>query len=62
MMVVLPVLMMLMFMVLVMPVAVLAGLLMMVMMIFVYHSSVYFPTAKVRRSGCNRVALFARNG
>ena len=63
MMVVLPVLMvvlMSMFMVF-MPMAVLANLFVMVMMVFVYHGSVHFPKAKVRRLGCNRVAIFAGN-
>jgi hypothetical protein len=40
-----------------MPMAMLASLFVMVMMIFVYHSSVHFPKAKVRRPGCNRVAI-----
>ena len=35
---------------------------MLVMMLFVYHSSVHFPSAKVRRSGCNRVAIVAGIG
>ena len=63
--VVLPVLVVLMPMfvlVVLMPMAVLAGLFVMVMMLFVYHSSVHFPSAKVRRSGCNRVAIVAGIG
>ena len=55
------VLMLMMLMVL-MPMAVLASLFVMVMMVFVYHSSVHFPKAKVRRPGCNRVAIVAGNG
>lgn len=43
------------------PMAVLAGFFVM-MMVFVYHSSVHFPKAKVRRPACNRVAIFAGNG
>ena len=35
---------------------------MLVMMLFVYHSSVHFPSAKVRRTGCNRVAIVAGIG
>jgi hypothetical protein len=45
-----------------MSMAVFASLFMMVMMVFVYHSSVHFPKAKVRRPGCNRVAIVAGNG
>ena len=45
-----------------MSMAMLAGLFVMVMMFFVYHSSVHFPSAKVRRSGCNRVAIVAGIG
>jgi hypothetical protein len=56
MMVVLPVLMVPVFM---MPVAVLAGLFVMVVMLLVYHSSVHFPSAKVRRPACNQVAKVA---
>jgi hypothetical protein len=44
-----------------MPMAVLTNFLVMVMMVFVYHGSVLFPKAKVRRPGCNRVAIFAGN-
>ena len=55
-----PMLMMSMFMML-MPMAVLASFLVMVMMVFVYHSSVLFPEAKVRHPGCNRVAIFTGN-
>jgi hypothetical protein len=57
---VVPMLMVSMFMVL-MPMAVFASLFVMVMMVFVYHGSVLFPEAKVRRPGCNRVAIFAGN-
>ena len=42
--------------------AMLASLLVVVMMIFVYHSSVHFPKAKVRHPACNRVAIFAGIG
>lgn len=45
-----------------MPMAMLAGLFVMMVMIFVYHSFVLFPKAKVRRPACNRVAIFAGNG
>ena len=45
-----------------MPKAMLAGLFVMMVMIFVYHSSVHFPTAKVRRPACNPVAIFAGIG
>lgn len=31
------------------------------MMVFVYHGSFLFPKAKVRRPGCNRVAIIAGN-
>ena len=48
---VLPVLMVL------VPMAMLASLFVMVMMVFVYHSSVLFPKAKVLRPACNRVAI-----
>ena len=44
------------------PMAMLASLLVMMVMVFVYHSSVHFPKAKVRRSACNRVAIFAGIG
>ena len=44
------------------PMAMLAGFFVMMVMIFVYHSSVHFPKAKVRRPACNRVAIFAGNG
>lgn len=47
--------------VLMMPVAVLAGLFVIVVMLLVYHSSVHFPSAKVRRPACNRVAIFVGN-
>ena len=43
------------------PMAVLASLFVMVMMVFVYHSSVHFPKAKVRFYACNRVAIFTGN-
>ena len=42
-----------------MPMAVLASLFVMVVMVFVYHSSVLFPKAKVRHPACNRVAIVA---
>ena len=45
-----------------MPMAMLAGFFVMMVMVFVYHSSVHFPKAKVRRSACNRVAIFAGIG
>ena len=45
-----------------MPKAMLAGLFVMMVMILVYHSSVHFPTAKVRRPACNPVAIFAGIG
>ena len=48
---VLPVLMVL------VPMAMLTSLFVMMMMVFVYHSSVHFPKAKVRRPACNRVAI-----
>jgi hypothetical protein len=54
-----PMLMMLM---VLMPMAMLASLFVMVMMVFVYHSSVHFPKAKVRRPLCNRVAIVAGIG
>ena len=38
------------------------GFLVMMVMVFVYHSFVHFPRAKVRRTPCNRVAIFAGNG
>ena len=44
------------------PMAMLAGFFVMMVMIFVYHSPVCFPKAKVRRPVCNRVAIFAGNG
>ena len=44
------------------PMAMLASLLVMMVMVFVYHSSVHFPKAKVRRPACNRVAIFAGIG
>ena len=44
------------------PMAMLASLLVMMVMVFVYHSSVHFPKAKVRHPACNRVAIFAGNG
>ena len=44
------------------PMAVLAGFFVMMVMVFVYHSSVHFPKAKVRRPACNRVAIFAGIG
>ena len=48
--------------VMLMPMAMLAGFLVMMVMVFVYHSSVHFPKAKVRRPACNRVAIFAGIG
>jgi hypothetical protein len=48
--------------VMLMPMAMLAGFFVMMVMVFVYHSSVHFPKAKVRRSACNRVAIFAGIG
>jgi len=42
--------------------AMLTGFFVMVVMVFVYHRSVYFPKAKVRRPACNRVAIFAGIG
>ena len=42
--------------------AMLTGFFVMVVMVFVYHSSVHFPKAKVRRPACNRVAIFAGIG
>ena len=48
--------------VLLMPMAMLAGFFVMMVMVFVYPSSVHFPKAKVRRSACNRVAIFAGIG
>ena len=48
--------------VMLMPMAMLASLLVMMVMVFVYHCSVHFPKAKVRRSACNRVAIFAGIG
>ena len=45
-----------------MPMAMLAGFFVMMVMVFVYHSSVHFPKAKVRRPACNRVAIFAGIG
>jgi hypothetical protein len=38
------------------PMAMLAGFFVMMVMVFVYHGSVHFPGAKVRRPACNRVA------
>ena len=32
------------------------------MMLFVYHGFIHFPRAKVRRRGCNRVAIVAGIG
>ena len=43
------------------PMAVFAGFFV-VMMVFVYHGFVYFPRAKVRHPGCNRVANVAGIG
>ena len=34
----------------------------MVMMVFVYHDAIHFPSAKVRRPACNRVAKVVENG
>ena len=48
--------------VMLMPMAMLAGFFVMMVMVFVYHSSVHFPKAKVRRPACNRVAIFAGIG
>ena len=45
-----------------MPMAMLAGFFVMMVMVFVYHSSVHFPKAKVRHPACNRVAIFAGIG
>ena len=45
-----------------MPMAMLAGFFVMMVMVFVYHSSVHFPKAKVRPPACNRVAIFAGIG
>jgi len=59
---VLPVPMMLVVRVVLMPMAMLAGFFVMMVMVFVYHSSVHFPKAKVRRPACNRVAIFAGIG
>ena len=59
---VLPVPMMLVVRMVLMPMAMLAGFFVMMVMVFVYHSSVHFPKAKVRRPTCNRVAIFAGNG
>ena len=61
---VLPMLMLLVLMMLMvlMPMAMLAGFFVMMVMVFVYHSSVHFPKAKVGSPACNRVAIFAGNG
>ena len=56
------VVLMLMVLVMLVPMAMLAGFFVMMMMVFVYHSSVHFPKAKVRRPACNRVAIFAGIG
>ena len=53
---------MLMVLVVLVPMAMLAGFFVMMVMVFVYHSSVHFPKAKVRRPACNRVAIFAGIG
>ena len=60
--VVMPVLLVPMVLMMLVPMAMLASLLVMMVMVFVYHSSVHFPKAKVRRPACNRVAIFAGIG
>ena len=57
-----PVLLVPMVLMMLVPMAMLASLLVMMVMVFVYHSSVHFPKAKVRRPACNRVAIFAGIG